>query len=671
MKIYTKIVITILPLVFFLLFAIVGITCNFSTNAITELAKTWLNTKLSRAMHVITEQENNLKKYDLEKISASISKARIDAGTIISSIEVGREGYIFAVNIRGIITMHPDKGLLGRDVSKEEWFSKIKQGKGQIAYRFGDSRQLAMYDYFKPWQWFVLATDPLEDFYGPASQIKPWFLISGALGSFIMAVVLLFLSRRLTKPLGSLTQGAEQIGRGDLKTRIPVRSNDEFGSLARTFNKMTARLQEITVSRDELEKEIQERIKAEKKILDSERRFQKMLNVIPDMISIQDPDMNIVYSNWHGRGNIPEERRKLHTKCYKTYRGYDDICPDCQVTKVLKTKTQYETETKSSDGTWLDIRAIPLLDENNNVELFVKWVRDITEQKRLEANLHQIQRMKSIGTLAGGIAHNFNNILMGIQGNCSLMKMNKENSHPDLKRLKNIEKSIKDASCLTQQLLGFARGGKYDIMSVDLNQIIEGETRIFEQTRQDITMERKYHQHLHTVEVDEGQIKQVLLNLYINACHAMPNGGKISVHTENIIIDNNYMAPFKVKHGQYVKVSVSDTGIGMDKKTRQRIFEPFFTTKTMTKGTGLGLSSVYGIIKSHGGFINVYSEKDNGTTFKVYLPGSEKQVVQTTTPSPKAVNKAVNDDGAILLVDDEKQIIEVNEELLQELGYKS
>jgi two-component system cell cycle sensor histidine kinase/response regulator CckA len=232
--------------------------------------------------------------------------------------------------------------------------------------------------------------------------------------------------------------------------------------------------------------------------------------------------------------------------------------------------------------------------------------------------------MEAIGTLAGGIAHDFNNLLMAIQGRTSIMLMDKDSSHPDFGHLKGIEGYIGSAADLTKQLLGFARGGKYEVKPTDLNELIKKETRMFGRTKKEITIHEKYEDNLWPVEVDRGQIQQVLLNLYVNAWQAMPSGGELYIRTQNVTLDENYLKPHQFEPGRYVQISITDTGIGMDKATRERIFDPFFTTKEIGRGTGLGLASAYGILKNHGGFINVYSEKGHGSTFNIYLPASEK-----------------------------------------------
>jgi CheY-like chemotaxis protein len=273
--------------------------------------------------------------------------------------------------------------------------------------------------------------------------------------------------------------------------------------------------------------------------------------------------------------------------------------------------------------------------------------------------------MESIGTLAGGIAHDFNNILMGIQGNASLMMLKIDSDHPNYEKIKNVEKYVQNGTELTKQLLGFARRGKYLVKATDLNEIIEKSSSLFARTKKEIQVHTNLSEDIWTVEVDRGQIEQVLLNLYVNAWQAMSEGGNLYLMTENITLDQNYVKPYKVDPGKYVKMTISDTGVGIDKDTQGRIFEPFFTTKEMGRGTGLGLASVYGIVKSHGGYISVYSEQNRGTTFTIYLPASEKEAVV----EKKVPTKMIKGSGTILLIDDEEMILEVGGEMLTELGY--
>jgi len=297
---------------------------------------------------------------------------------------------------------------------------------------------------------------------------------------------------------------------------------------------------------------------------------------------------------------------------------------------------------------------------------YLMTCEDITEMKRMEFQLHQAQKMESIGTLAGGIAHDFNNLLMGIQGYTSLMLLELDPSHPNYSKLKRIEEQVQSGASLTAQLLGFARGGRYDVKPTNINDIIKTTSSLFAKTKKEIVFHRKFAKNLPSVEVDRGQMEQVFMNLYINAWQAMTGVGEIYLETESVLIDDKIALRYEVEPGRYVKISVTDTGIGMDEKTRSRIFEPFFTTKEMDRGTGLGLAMVYGIIKGHKGFINVYSEPGHGTIFTIYLPASDKEVEEEKTPT-QGISKGTE---TILFVDDEKDILEVGKEMLESLGYK-
>jgi PAS domain S-box-containing protein len=337
---------------------------------------------------------------------------------------------------------------------------------------------------------------------------------------------------------------------------------------------------------------------------------------------------------------------------------------------------QYTTEKKyiRKDGNiiWgrLSVRAIR--DTTDHILYVLPFIVDITDRKKaeeekekLERGLLHAQKMEAIGTLAGGIAHDINNLLMGIQGYASLILLDTDVGDPHYKKLKSIEEQVKSGSDLTGQLLGFARGGRYEIRPTDLNEVVRKTSTMFGRTKKEIAIRQKYQEDLWPVEVDRGQIEQVLLNLYVNAWQAMPGGGELYLETANIVLDENYTKASSVAHGKYVKISVTDTGTGMDEKTRARIFEPFFTTKEMGRGTGLGLATVYGIIKGHKGIINVYSEKGQGTTFNIYLPASEKEV----TKGIKASNKLLRGNETMLLVDDEEMILAVTREILESLGY--
>ncbi len=294
--------------------------------------------------------------------------------------------------------------------------------------------------------------------------------------------------------------------------------------------------------------------------------------------------------------------------------------------------------------------------------------RKLAEAKRadLERQLRQAQKMEAVGTLAGGLAHDFNNLLMGIQGYTSLMLLSTNESHNHYEKLKNIEKYVVRGSDLTKQLLGFARGGKYEVRPTNINELIKTSSHMFGRTKKEISISTAFESKIWRVEVDQGQVEQVLLNLYLNAAQAMPGGGSIHIETKNVIIDESEIRNKYFKPGKYVRIIVKDTGVGIDEKTKGRIFDPFFTTKEMGRGTGLGLASAYGIIKSHNGFINVESEVGRGSEFIIHLPASEKASIEETV----IAEKLVMGNETLLLVDDEEDILKIGAEMLNRLGYK-
>jgi PAS domain S-box-containing protein len=316
---------------------------------------------------------------------------------------------------------------------------------------------------------------------------------------------------------------------------------------------------------------------------------------------------------------------------------------------------------------WVEANSVAIVWEGDLATL--NFMRDISRQKKTETKLLQAQKMESIGTLAGGIAHDFNNLLMGIQGHASLALLKLDKSDPNYDHIKTIENLVMSGANLTKQLLGFARGGKYEVKRIDLNALIHKTSQTIGRTKKEIRIHRNLDGNLWPTDVDQTQIEQVLLNLFVNAWQAMPGGGDLYIETRNIDLEENRFKSFSGKSGQFVKISVTDTGVGMDEKTRERIFEPFFTTREMGRGTGLGLASAYGIIKNHNGFISVYSEKGKGSTFNIYIPASIKKEAGVKFAPGEDTLDTVPCTETILLVDDESLILNVASDMLKTLGY--
>ncbi len=317
--------------------------------------------------------------------------------------------------------------------------------------------------------------------------------------------------------------------------------------------------------------------------------------------------------------------------------------------------------------------ALPGSDSEKKAQGVYAVGRDVTERLKLEDQLRQAQKMEAIGTLAGGIAHDFNNILMGIQGYASLVKSGFDRESDVFRRLANIDEYVNNGAEMARQLLGFAQKNCHETCKLNMNFLLKMSAKMFGRTKKDIIIDQRLEKNLWTAVVDEGQLKQVLMNLYVNAWQAMPNGGKITVQSENLMVDSRLMDELCLdEEGPFIKISVADTGTGMDKATMARIFDPFFTTKERGQGTGLGLATAYGIIQSHKGAFTVDSRSGKGSVFMFYLPVTDARADKTcVSPEDQEQKLApiVSGKGRILLVDDEKGVIEVCSEMLETLGY--
>ena len=283
----------------------------------------------------------------------------------------------------------------------------------------------------------------------------------------------------------------------------------------------------------------------------------------------------------------------------------------------------------------------------------------------LEDKLIQAQKLEALGILAGGIAHDYNNLLMGIQGRASLMLIDALPGTDADEHLRQIEKHVESASSLTRQLLAFAREGKSETKAVSFNGLIEEHHAMFCRTHREITFHQKLERDLWTVEADNGQMRQVLMNIYVNACQAMPDGGELHVQTSNVVLEEKLAAPHNVSSGRYVQISVADTGTGIAPEILPKIFDPFFTTKGKSRGTGLGLASVYGIVKNHSGFVSVESQIGQGARFDIFLPASVKK----SNAAKTGIGGFAKGTGTILLIDDEEIVLDVGSQMLQALGY--
>jgi two-component system cell cycle sensor histidine kinase/response regulator CckA len=349
----------------------------------------------------------------------------------------------------------------------------------------------------------------------------------------------------------------------------------------------------------------------------------------------------------------PSERQRLLDRDSYTDREYDDV----------------ETTWKRKDGhrltVQLSVRAVR--DAAGTVAYYETFVRDVTERRQLESQLLQAQKMEAVGRLAGGVAHDFNNLLTVILSYSDLLLEDLPPNAPDREDVAQIRQAAVAASSLTRQLLAFSRQQVLEPRVLDVNEVVKGPEKLLARLLgEDVRLSTALATGLGAVKVDPGQLEQIIMNLAVNARDAMPRGGRLSIETGNVEMDEAYVRGHPVAQpGNYVMLAVSDTGIGMDAVTQARIFEPFFTTKEVGKGTGLGLATVYGIVKQSGGFIWVYSEPGHGTSFKIYLP----RVDEPVAPAAEVTPRPVGGSETVLVVEDVAAVRAVTRQMLERHGY--
>ncbi len=424
--------------------------------------------------------------------------------------------------------------------------------------------------------------------------------------------------------------------------------------------------------------DISKRRAAEQALRRSEREKALILDSAFEMFTYFDSDLRIRWANKSYCDNVGVAVDELAgRRCHELWYNSEQTCPDCPVVRARDTGRPQEAETVSPDGRRWFLRGYPVFDEAGRLEALIEFGQDITahkqaeeERARLEEQLRQAQKMEAIGHLAGGVAHDFNNLLQVILGFLDLAESElPAGAASGRSHLEQIRKAALQAADLTRQLLAFGRRQVIRPARLDLNSVIHGILMMIRRViGEDIELRFIPSGRLGTVCADKGQIEQVLMNLCVNARDAMPGGGTLTIETANVAVGEEFRRrqPWAAE-GLYVSMAVSDSGQGMDEKTRERIFEPFFTTKEVGKGTGLGLATVYGIVKQHGGMITVASEPGRGSTFQVYLPAVDQQA-DTAEEQPETPSTGGSE--TILVAEDEPALLNLVRCVLAGAGYR-
>jgi PAS domain S-box-containing protein len=669
MNTYSKILLTTLPLVLFFLFATVGTTYHFSRKALIDLGETWLETRLSEAMDIAGTQEKMLHEYGLERIAASIAKAKLDAATQISSIGVGKQGYIFAVDNNGTIIFHPNKYLLDTDVSSEEWFQKLGSNAGRLTLNMEGKENLARFKTFKQWDWFILAVDPMEEVYGITNRMKPYLVSLVIFAAVIISLALMILTRRLTHPLEELVLGAEQIGKGNLDTRIPIQSDDEFGHLAKGFNQMAFRLQETLTAMQYSEEHFRALIENANDliwIVDAQGTFtyaspstQRILGYSPqelmgvnafDFVHPEDREALSHRFSLRTKSTVaPQltEHRFRHKEDYwctlealsknllehPSIRGMvinaRNINKRKLAEKALK-RSHQELETRVEERT----SELLVLNKTLNMEILTR--------KEKEIQLEKANQAKS--DFLANVSHEIRTPLNSVIGFSELLSTKISNKQQS-GYLNAITIAGKNLLSLINGILDLS---KIEAKKLKLHRVPVSLDLLFNEIHHLFNIKLQEKSLAFTAEIDTGlpqflflddlRFRQVLINLIDNAIK-FTDTGQVRMIAQTKSLQN------KREGFVHLLVQIEDTGIGIQPDKTDIIFESFQQESAGTSrkfgGTGLGLSICKQLITLMGGTISVTSIPGKGSRFELSLPEIEisKQMPNQTTKNFIDLNK--------------------------------
>ena len=552
--------------------------------------------------------------------------------------------------------------------------------------------------------WTIVVEFPQEHVYAPVwRMLRRLAAVTAIILALGLAIAWIF-GTRLTTPLAELAGAAKAISGGEYSRRVATGlRDDELGTLATSLNQMAESIEvarriveersdelahraeqlsdqatELEMSNEELARSVEETLRARDELAAVTAELDASLATAPVGFALHDLSgryrrVNACLATLHGVaaddhiGRLPSEvvpdvGRQLEATLQSA------LSVDARAVNVELTSTAPGTLGRTRH--WL-ASVYPIRTSDGMLVGVGSVVTDLTGYRQLEQQLLQARKMEAVGRLAGGVAHDFNNILTAIEG-FSQFALLDLGAHEGSARedIEQVLAAAERASALTRQLLAFSRQQVLQPRVLDLNAVVTGLGPMLARLiGTDIRLKTTTSPSLGTVKADPNQMEQVLVNLVVNARDAMPNGGTVVIETDDVELDESYVASREgVVPGQYVMLAVTDTGVGMDPATRGQIFDPFFTTKGPREGTGLGLATVYGIVKQSGGTIEVYSEVGRGTSFKIYLPRSAERADRDTPARPMAVT-VPHGQATVLLVDDDPHVAATARRALERAGY--
>lgn len=604
-------------------------------------------------------------------IGAGISLKYIQE--IARALKAGKTGYGFIIARDGSYIHHPNSDLIMQAKITDHPSPSEKQlgmlmigGKfGVYRYTFNETKMVAFYQPVPISGWSVATVLPESELLAPAIRMMRILVVITCISVIFTGCIIMFVMRRLFLPLQTLATRTKEIARGNMDGEaIDVTSTDEIGILSQSFNTMTENLKRT--------------LEGLKKSEDNYRSIYEnaiegiMLTKFDGTIVAANPAM----ANILGYDSAPE-LIKVHPQATSFYVNPDERNELLALLLEKRVVRNYEMQIYNRDGDtiWISISCFLVLDADDTPDKIESLVTDITERKQAEKEkeelskqLAQANKLEAVGKLAGGVAHDFNNMLFVILGHTELALLKINPKDPLYKTFKDIQNAAVHSSNLTKQLLAFARKQTSVPVVVDLNLVIENTLSLLRRLiTENIRLNVTSGEAVWPIYIDPDQISQILTNLCVNARDAISGVGRIDIETHNISFDEEYCdRNIDFLPGDYVCLVVSDNGCGMDEEIRQHIFDPFFSTKEIYEGTGLGLATVYGIIKQNKGFINIYSEPGLGTTFRIYFPrySGGKDDLKNLQDSRLEPLKPMN----ILLVEDDVQLLNVCKEILEGLN---
>ncbi len=626
--------------------------------------------------------DNSINELTSKGILGDEKRVRIEKARVISKIEE----FLKENNLKGIV-LEDGRERLNIEAIPPDLYENIKEKIRENTVSRLNYHGITYYvyhNYLDLWDWHIVLIKDASDFSILIKKIILLYVITGSILIMGFLFLIVYLRKTIHEPINAITNSLKK------RENINYSGIREFEFLSK----------EINLIRKDLEEETRHlnyvyNISATKRGDDFFEEVVRAINILFGLNTLiariqQDGSSGHVLSMYvngeikkgfdlHLKGTPCEDvMASQHFVVIK--EGASNLYPDANLLQDTNADSYIgfaifnrkgkpigiiNVFGRKRDFSDSDIKVLQTIGQIVAAE--IERIDDEKEKERMQEQLFQAQKMEAIGTLAGGIAHDFNNMLQGILGYASLIKMKLDDTDPMYKPIDVIEKTAMRAAELTQQLLGYARKGKYFVVPLNLNDLVTEVMRIITRTfDRAIEIKTSLSRGLWCVQGDKNQIENVIMNLCINARDAMPAGGRLLIETYNKEVIEGEMPYPWAKPGRYAVIRVTDTGTGMDEEVKRHIFEPFYTTKEVGKGTGMGLAMVYGVVKNHDGFITVDSEVGKGSTFTVYLPAKEVVDVHKTTEERK---KPVTGTGTILIVDDEESIRNLLRDALSGLGY--